>query len=148
MKANPLAETLPLPLPTKEERRRSRIAGVISRDFVASGQSRGVDPHVASLAAHALVERHLEAGGDERSFASFDVRGFAAWLPQHALVHPELLPPLVEAWLGLTHFLVDDERLDEVSAARLRRDIHLAEPSLVAALADRYASLVDSLAGA
>ncbi len=146
MKTHP--HTLPLPFPTPEERRRGRIAGKIARDFVASGHARGVDPHVASLAAHAFVERHLEAGGDERSFACFDVPGFAAWLPEEALLHPELLPALVEAWLGLTHFLVEDERLDEISGARLRRELHLAEPGLVAALADRYAFLVSTLEGA
>jgi hypothetical protein len=148
MKSTPTAETLSLPFPTAEERRRGRIAGAIARDFVASCHCQGVDPHIASLAAHAMVERHLEAGGDERSFVGFDVPAFAAWLPDAALLHPELLPCLIEAWVGLTHFLVDDERIDEVNAARLRREILLAEPGLVAALADRYATLVSTLEGA
>ena len=142
------AKSLPLPFPTAEERRRSRIAGALARGFVSSGHSRGTDPHVASLAAHAFVERHLVVGCSEESFACFDVPAFAAWLPSEALLHPELLPALVEAWIGFTHFLVDSERLDEVSGARLRRDLYLCEPGLVAALADRYASLVSSLEGA
>jgi hypothetical protein len=140
--------TLPLSLTTAEERRRSRIAGSLARGFVASGNARGVDPHVASLAAHAFVEWHFECGRDERDFARFDVAGFARWLPAEAVLHPELLPCLIEAWLGFTHFLVEEERLDEISGARLRRDLHLAEPGIVAALADRYASLVAALEGA
>lgn len=142
------AKTLPHHFPTAEERRRSRVAGTLARGFVCSAYSRGVDPHVASLAAHAFVERHLELGHHDGSFADFDVPSFAAWLPHEALLHPELLPTLVEAWVGFTHFLVESERLDEVSAARLRRDLYLSEPGLVAALADRYASLVSSFDGA
>jgi hypothetical protein len=144
------AETLTLPhtLATADERRRGRIAGSLSRAFIASGNARGVDPHVASLAAHAFVEWHLECRGDEQSFSNFDVVGFAKWIPAEAVLHPELLPYLTEAWLGFTHFLVEDERLDEVSGARLRRDFHLAEPGIIAALADRYASLLSALEGA
>ncbi|RLB54097.1 MAG: hypothetical protein DRJ42_10145 [Deltaproteobacteria bacterium] len=143
--ANVHPSVLPLPRPTVRERYRTRVAAELGQAFVNSDHGRGLDTELAMLAALTLTERHLRIGGHERSFSSFDAASFLRWLPTEALLPPEVVPPLVEAWLAFVHFLYEEGRLDEVTAARLRRDLMVGEAGLVRTLGARFDAMMTSL---
>ena len=136
---------LSVPRPTVRERHRTRVAAELGQAFVDSEHGYGLDTELAMLAAMTLTERHLRIGGHVRSFSSFDAAAFLRWLPTEALLPPEVVPPLVEAWLAFVHFLYEDDRLDEVTAARLRRDFMIGEPGFVRTLGARFDAMMTSL---
>jgi len=137
----------PLPRATVRERHRTRVAAELAQAFTEARHGQDIDTEFRMLAAMTLTERHLRIGGHERSFSTFDAASFLRWLPTEALLPPETGPALIEAWLAFTHFLFEDGRLDEVTAARLRRDLMLGEPSLIGALNARFDAMMTALDG-
>lgn len=133
---------LPLPRPTIRERHRARVAGDLAEAFRESSHGHHLEGDLAMHAAQTLAERHLQLGGHAGCFRTFDAASFLRWVPQESLLPREVVPPLIEAWLAFTHFLFEERRVDEVTAARLRRDLMLGEPALVRTLGARYDAMM------